>query len=108
MYKDEGKLNHSNIGSSYLALSEFPQSIVLPAIEEEYNLNRKSPDSQSVNELLEFVGRVKAQKNTRNLKANTFTANQDTSPVHPGLALIESRQNLPFHSEIGLNVHTPV
>jgi len=107
--KGEGQLNHSNVGSGYLALSEFPQSIILPAIEEETtNLNRRSPDRQTVNELLEFVGRVKGQKNARNIKANTFTPNQDSSPVHPGLALIESKYNLPVLSETGLNVLTPI
>ena len=75
LYKGEGKLKQSNFGSGYLALSEFPQSVNLPAIEEESNFNKKSPDKQSVNELLEFVGRVKGQKNARNLKANTFTPN---------------------------------
>lgn len=75
IYKGDGHLNHSNVGSGYLALSEFPQSITLPAIEEEVNLDRKSPDRQTVNELLEFVGRVKGQKNVRNMKSNTFTPN---------------------------------
>ena len=74
-YKSDGQLNHSNVGSGYLALSEFPQATILPAIEEEPNFNRKSPDRQTVNELLEFVGRVKGQKNARNIKANTFTPN---------------------------------
>ncbi len=43
-YKSDGQLNHSNFGSDYLALSEFPQATNLPAIEEEPNFHRKSPD----------------------------------------------------------------
>jgi len=42
-----------------LSLSEFPQQASFPPLLDDFTKEKISPDRQTVNQLVEFVGRVK-------------------------------------------------
>lgn len=63
-----------------------------------------------MNELIEFAGRLKRQKiqNGRNQKAVSVTLNEESSPIHAGLALVESNPNYPLFAPKVMKVNTPL